>query len=172
MLPQLKERFDRMERQRTALLAELSALPAERITCRPDAGCWSAVDVIEHLVIAEEGVLARMERPIRPIALTARMKTALLYRVVMIVMRTRLKVKAPLPALLPAGGADLADLSRRWGEARCRMAGVLDAVTADKARARVVKHPIAGFLTFSQGLDFLMAHIEHHRGQIGRAVGR
>ena len=170
MLPHLKSRFDRMERQRTALLAELAQLSAEQLARKPEPDCWSAVDVIEHLVIAEEGVLARMARPIRPIGVKARMKTAVLYPVVMLIMRTRIRVKAPLPTLLPAGGGKLADLSRRWGEARCRMAGVLEAVTAEKAGARVVKHPVAGFLTFGQGMDFLMAHVEHHRSQIERAA--
>ena len=171
MLTELKDRFDRLERQRIALLAELDTVPAERLATPPAPGCWSAIDVVEHLVIAEEGALARMERPIRPLTLTERCRTTLMYPVVMAVMASRIRVKAPLPSLNPAGGTDLPALARRWGEARCRMAGVLDAVPAERARARVFKHPIAGFFTYAQGLSFLAAHVEHHRGQIGRAVG-
>jgi hypothetical protein len=43
---------------RTGLISDLDALPPAVLTIKPSSGGWSVVEVVEHLVLAEESVLA------------------------------------------------------------------------------------------------------------------
>ena len=173
MLPRLQSRFDRLERQRTALLADLARQNPDALAWQPAPGAWSILQVVEHLVIAEEGVMSLAEkRPPKPVALGERIRSAIVLRIIYRVLNSRRRVKVPLPTLNPSGShIDLQELARRWVEVRARMERALEQVTPATRNERPIGHPIAKWLTWDQGLEFLFRHVRHHERQIGRIEG-
>jgi hypothetical protein len=167
MLRGLDERFRRIEGLRTRLMDELRRESAEDLVWRPAPEAWSLTGVIEHLVIAEERGLKGLERE-RPAELGSRFAAGLKLGILSLAAPLPIRVKAPSKGLLPTGIPELPDLAIRWGEARCRLAGVLDAVTPDTLADRRWRHPIAGWLDTGQWLDFIYSHITHHQLQVGR----
>jgi hypothetical protein len=167
MLPSLNRQFKRIESQRIVVMDGLHHDGAEDVAWKPAAESWSLTEVIEHLVIAEERALRGLERE-RPAELGSRFTAAVKIRLITLLSPLPFRVKAPSKALLPTGSASLPELAARWGEARCRLAGVCDAVTPESLGERRWKHPIAGWLDTGDWLRFIYAHTDHHRAQIGR----
>jgi hypothetical protein len=170
MLEPLRRRFDRLERQRTDLLAGLGGRTDASLHYHPAPGAWSILQVIEHLVIAEERILElAARRPPRPVPFLERLRTGVRLRLLFLALRSTRRFEVPLAALNP-GGAEigLEELERRWSEARWQLARVLETVTPETAKARPVGHPITRWLTWQEGLDFLYRHIARHAGQIRR----
>ena len=167
MLPSFKRQFGRIESQRVVVMNELGQDGQEDVAWKPAPESWSLTEVIEHLVIAEERALRGLERE-RPAELGSRFGAAVKIRLITLLSPLPFRVKAPSKGLLPTGTASLSELAARWGEARCRLAGVLAAVTPDALGERRWKHPIAGWLDTEDWLRFIYAHTHHHRAQIGR----
>lgn len=170
MLPRLQARFDRIERQRRDLLAGLARRDPDQLRFQPVPGAWSMNQVIEHLVIAEEGVMTLVEqRPAKPVPLKDRIRSAIVLRIIYRVLNSKRRVKIPRPTLAPSGDdIGLEELARRWVEVRGRMGRALEAVTPATRHERPIGHPLARWLTWDQGLEFLYRHVRHHEKQIGR----
>jgi uncharacterized damage-inducible protein DinB len=161
----------RIERRRQEMVAEADRLTAEQLTFRPAPNAWSTLDVIEHLVKVEEAIAARV-RPRQPRRLveTARAKAALCIMRVLFVARGRIKV--PVQAILPLGGVTLNDLASRWQAAQAALRERLESFGPQDWSRPMMRHPLIGLLTPSEGLAFIHAHMGHHRRQIQRAVRR
>ena len=126
--------------------------------------------MVEHLVIAEELTVGALERnKVAVLPARSRLRTDVTLRIVFALFAARRRLRAPVPQILPSGQPwTLAELAARWGEARCRTAGLLEPVMADRLGDRIVRHPIAGWLTRSQMLDFHRRHVNHHGRQLAR----
>lgn len=168
MLPALTSRFAAIETQRTRLLEELRGLASEDLARRPAEGAWSINEVVEHLVIAEELSLRLLEKEAPAERGNALRSTFRIHLIRAVFRYLSVRIKAPSTRLLPSGTASLDELAARWGEARCRLAGYLGGLTADTARARPFRHPLAGWITPAQWVDFIGSHVLHHQGQIAR----
>jgi hypothetical protein len=170
MLPRLRSRFDRIERQRIALLGVLARQSPAALAYHPAPGAWSILQVVEHLVIAEEAVMSLVEQraPV-PVPLGDRIRSAIVLRIVYSRLNSRRRLKVPRPTLNPSGDhIELEELARRWVEVRGRMQRALEAVTPATRKDRPIGHPVAKWITWDQGLEFLFQHVRHHEKQIGR----
>jgi hypothetical protein len=159
MLRQLERRFDRLERQRAAMLRELNAMTPGRLVFHPAPGSWSALDLVEHLVMAEEAVLRGIpDRPqTRSLADSARAAMVL-----------------PLLSLgfargtLPSGGSGLPQLEIRWTRARANLRAVLGLMGPEDLSRPLFRHPVVGWLTTLEGLGFIERRVEHHLHRVRR----
>src|SRR5712691_8668640 len=125
MLRQLERRIGRLERQRAALLRELNAMSPARLVFHPAPGSWSALDLVEHLVLVEEAVLGGIPgRPaVRSLADSAR--AAVVLPLLYLTFARGRRLPAPSRAILPVGGSSLAQLEARWTRARANLRAVL-----------------------------------------------
>lgn len=167
MLPSLDRLFKRIESQRVVVMEALKRESEEALTWKPSAEGWSLTEVVEHLVIAEERGLRGLEKE-RPADLGSRFGAGVKIRLLTLLAPLPFRVKAPSKGLLPTGIPELGDLAVRWGEARCKLAGVLDAIPPETLADRRWKHPIAGWLDAREWLAFIYAHVDHHRAQMAR----
>jgi hypothetical protein len=168
MTTRLARRFEAIESQRWSLLEVLGDLAAEDLERKPTPASWSIAEVVEHLVIAEELTLKALERGPRPgdkrgSAAVARAKLLLTG----IAFRLPLRLKVPAERLRPTGTAKFPELAARWGEVRGRLAGMLESADG-KPDARGLRHPILGWLTIRQWIDFVEMHTRHHLAQVRR----
>jgi hypothetical protein len=162
MLRQLERRIDRLERQRAALLRELNAMTPGRLVFHPAPGSWSALDLVEHLVVVEEAVLRGIpdRPPTRSLADSAR--AAVVLPLLYLSFARGVRLRAPTPAILPVGGSSLAQLEARWTRARANLRAVLQLMGPEDLSRPFLRHPVIGWLTTLEGLGFIERHVAHH----------
>jgi uncharacterized damage-inducible protein DinB len=157
----------RVESRRREMIAEADRLTAEQLTFRPAPNAWSALDVLEHLVKVEEAIVSRVRsREPRRLVEAARAKAALGIMRVLFVARGRIKV--PVQGVLPLGGVTLSDLVSRWEAAQAALKERLESFGPQDWSRPMMRHPLIGLLTPSEGLTFIHSHMGHHRRQIAR----
>jgi uncharacterized damage-inducible protein DinB len=149
------------------MVAEADRLTAEQLTFRPAPNVWSTLDVLEHLVKVEEGIASRVRprEPRKPME-AVRTKAALGLMRVAFGLRRRLRV--PVQAVLPLGGVTLSDLVSRWEAAQAALRERLESFGPRDWSRPMMRHPLIGLLTPSEGLTFIHWHMGHHRRQIAR----
>ncbi|HEX3235452.1 MAG TPA: DinB family protein [Gemmatimonadales bacterium] len=168
MLRQLERRFNRLERQRAAMLRELNAMTPGRLVFHPAPGSWSALDLVEHLVLAEEEVLRGIpdRPPTRSLADSARAAVVLPLLSLSFARGSRLRAAAP--GTLPSGGSSLGQLEVRWSRARANLRAVLGLMGPEDLSRPFFRHPVVGWLTTLEGLGFLERRDAHHLNRVRR----
>jgi len=167
MLPELQRRMERLDASRAAFLATAGRFSDEQRVFRPAPDAWSALEVTEHLVLAEEKSVLGMET-LTPPSPTVTPLAHLRMALVRLVMRTDLRVKVPTRRVLPTGSIPLEELSSRWMASRERLSAFLEGITAADLGLARFRHPIGGWVGASVGAAFLADHIDHHHRQLGR----
>lgn len=164
----LLERFAKLEAQRNDLLEKLGGHSADVLAKAPAAGAWSIAQVIQHLAIADEGMLAylRKKREVGghgPTGADAPFRLALLN----IALVLPLKYKAPrVVATVPE--CSYADACARWNTVREHMRETFSTMPEELIGHGLFKHPTFGKFNVVQGLRFIGTHVQHHRRQVDR----
>ena len=158
----------RLEKQKSAILAEVSSWPEEMRAARPADGEWSALQVLDHLVRTEAGisgvVMEMLAKPQR-IGMKDRIGVAF----VELVFRSRCRVKVPKSVerfILPGEGLELGEIGQRWNEARISLRQLM--CDAEGCHGGVFRHPVGGWMDFERVLRFFSVHIVHHGYQLER----
>lgn len=157
---------------RADVLAEVRTLDPVQVRFAPGPGRWSIAQVVEHLVLAEEATVRGLHSP-RPVPDRGLAAVATLrFAMVKAALGSRLvKVRAPSRALHPEGVATLDALERRWLEAGAGLEAFLRDLPPPRRGERLFRHPVTGWLSLHQMLDFLAFHVRHHLRQV-RSIRR
>ncbi len=160
--------LDAIEAKRQALLAKVSAMtPAER-QWRESPGTWSAVEIVEHLVLAEQVVIGDLReaasRAHAPRSLGERLQAL----IVALVLRLGVRVEVASEAMRPIGTLSFDRLRDRWDAQHRALRAYAEGADAAQQRRRVFRHPIAGPLDLQQMLGLLDAHLASHQRQLER----
>lgn len=168
MLSTLRSPFDRLERQRHALLDDLLAHTPAQLAFIPAPGSWSLAALIQHLVLVEEGTLRfvtlKAPRPANGRTLVHRLR----WMAVRLLEQSPIRAKAPNAAIIPEVDVPVETLVARWETVRAGLESYLERVTEPQLELLVFKHPIAGPLPIVDTLQFLELHLIHHGHQIRR----
>ena len=159
-----------IDSQRATLLATVAALSPEHQRWRAQPTAWSAVEVVEHLVLAEQVVLGDLNVTEGRIEYSSDASDRIRSILVWLVLRIGLRVTVPATTMLPSGTASLAALREQWDaqhQALRRFVGNLDGTGL---RRRLFRHPIAGPLDALQALRLLSAHLRTHERQLKRLL--
>ena len=168
MLPELQPRFTAIETQRSALVSALRTHDPDSLLFKPSTEAWSVVEVVEHLVIAEELSLRALEK-LLPAYRGSSIRATFRINLIRASFRhLSVRIKAPSARIMPTGTATLAELIDRWDTARGRLAAVLEAIAPTSRSDRRWRHPLAGWLTSEQWLAFVESHVAHHQKQMAR----
>lgn len=147
------------------------ALDPERRIRRPAPEAWHALEIVEHLVRAEESVLGDVLRTGTATSSGRRtLRHRLRYAIVMFVLRFGVDVRAPSRRMLPTGEGSLDEWAARWDENHARLRAFVAGCSADDLRRAVFRHPISGPLTVVQGVRMLDVHLRRHEGQLAAAL--
>lgn len=168
MQKDFERRLDDMDDWKDALLGALSIESPERLAFRPEGKGWCALDVVQHLVLVEEGVVGyarkKLQAPPQPVPLLDRAKLALL----VLVLKSPLRFRAPVPVVVPEETLPLAELRVRWEKVRGELRELLGSLPAERRKTLLFRHPIGGALDPTGTLDFIQEHAEHHDAQVRR----
>ncbi len=154
----------RLARLRTELIASVRKAPDPPA---PGPGApWTPVQILQHLMLAEEVALGQMRRGLAE----DRRRPTLRHRVgrvaVKVVFHLRLRVRTPISTVVPEPPLELAEVERRW-EAAGRG---IEVFLRERARSApgdpVFRHPIAGPLGPAAAVELLLTHVRHHAAQV------
>lgn len=167
MRPEVKRLCNRLQQGRARVLALVEATHEPERAVQPAEGKWSMLQVVEHLVLAEEATLRVFEKdpPRQP---RVKISSVLALRAIEGLFGLRLRLPVPSPSLAPAAPDTLDPLRARWEKAADGIAQYAGSLEASELRQPRFRHPVAGWVTAGQGLDFLARHIRHHERQIHR----
>jgi len=137
----------------------------EQRNWRPEPDAWSIVEIVQHIALAT-GSIFRTTRPASGrLRWTGAVKSALLTGV----LRSRIKIRAPVPAIVPRPGVT-------WEEAQIRMKAAAarwaEFVASDSFDDTAFKHPLTGRITAAQTATFVVEHFDHHVRQIDRIFAK
>ena len=171
MKSRIENRLDDLDRWKSDFLGSLSARSPERLAFRADGAGWNALDVVQHLVLVEEGVLAyarkKLLAPPQPISIVDRGKLALLVGV----LRSPIRFRAPVAQVVPSETLPLEESATRWDRSRRELRDLILGLPEERRAALFFRHPAAGGLDPAGTLVFLHEHARHHEAQV-RRIGR
>src|SRR5690242_11764278 len=128
----LADRWAQMEERKAEFVACFTAFDPTDRTRRPPKGGWSPLEVAEHVVIVDGNVvsaLAKEPSPDRPrVVQPGRWVRLALMRTA---FELRVRIRAPVPAILPTGAAAWEELAGRWEAQRMALRRWLDQVQPD-----------------------------------------
>lgn len=164
----IRPQFEKLQRQKQAVLSGLSDWPIERLQFRPAPASWSVLDVLDHLVKVKETCLNAVRANLpdgHPVPFRDRFGAW----VVCCVIWSPLRVKVPGAAaqVLPKGAASLPLITEKWQAARDEMAQLLSGLSLEQLRYGLFRHPI-GWMDIPQAIRFLSAHLQPHTYQLSR----
>jgi uncharacterized damage-inducible protein DinB len=166
----LGQKWDRIEREKAAILKALSGWRDEELTWRPSLEEWSAAQVLDHVVRTEEAIYSQglsilAQKPSYP-SLQARLRFALLE----IAFRFPVRVKVPraVAFLKPANDVPVDNVFRRWELQRAHWSEFLRMQDCAAAKCTAMRHPVVGDLSVTNTVTFMLSHMLHHRHQLGR----
>ena len=162
MLPDIQETFESLEKKYGELLRHLDPLPPETLYFKAGADKWSIVEVIEHLVMAEEDMLAQLTGAASAASLDPQDRSAKNYHIVIKVMTQDIPVDVPAESMEPHGRFSLEELLERWDAARKKARACIDAMDTGGAGDLVYRHPFAGPLDMAETLRFIDVHFDNH----------
>jgi hypothetical protein len=129
------------------------------------------VQVVEHIVTIDRMVLKFVQKQLtRPDLRPAGVGTWMRAVLVTLALRYRKKLKAPAVLPPPTGSRSLAEWRDEWEASRRQWRETLEAVPEKLRHKELFKHPLAGYLTLGQTLDFITEHTLHHVPQVQRLV--
>ena len=135
----------------------------------PDTVCfkagadkWSIVEAIEHLVMAEENMLAQLTTSASTVDLDPQDRSAKNFQIVIKVMEKDIPVDVPDESLKPHGQFNLEELLDRWQTVRRETGTHIEAIGQENAADLVYRHPFAGPLDMAETLRFFDVHFDNH----------
>lgn len=172
MLPDIQKQYDRLRLKLEALLQRLDSLTDESLSFKAGPDKWSIIQVVEHLVIAEKGLLQELSTHIPVSTLDPDAKTPEKHQIVIKVMQRDIEVDVPHESLEPHGNIALADLLIQWREIRKKLPGLLAEIQPEKIDDPVFQHPFGGPLDIGDTLQFFEVHFDNHMRQVDKILAK
>jgi hypothetical protein len=170
----LARRFEELEAQRQTLLNTLAPHPWRQLTLAPP-GQWSAVQVLAHLVTAENLSVAYMKKKIQGINETTATGLVEDLRMLLLICAQRLPLRFKAPAMVVDKTPDyptLEALVGDWDAVRAELKGLLEQIPPGLLKRKIYKHAVAGRVNIVHALVFFREHIIHHKPQLRRLLAK
>lgn len=170
MNTRLEKLFHRMEANRAALLSSLEMFSENQLAYKPTGDRWSIKEVIQHLILSEQGTHRYLMKKnqaafLPPAGLTATLRSIGLT----LFLRLPIKFKVPSRAnVVPGGDASFSQLKQEWEETRQHLRQFIAELPPERRRVLIFRHPFMGYFNIYQTLRFIEEHIRHHLRQIQR----
>jgi len=164
--------FDRLEARRGRIIVRYSRLSAEQLQFKPDPDQWNLLQVMRHLVTAEQQSVKLIRRNLvrHENFVRSGWGASTRHLILKIALRLPLKFKAPKIAEVKEESPDFEQMKSEWESVRNDLKKILTESDSSTLSKALYKHPRAGYLNISQALEFMDEHIAHHQKQIDRLV--
>lgn len=124
-------------------------------------GEWSIAELIEHLVLAERGIIASIEKATKPKDPSSIIQK-IRWMMVSFILSNGIKVSVSTERVMPTKQLPLESLLSEWNELREKLHSLLDTFTPEKLNAYAFTHKRAGALSTLEALKFINLHLTYH----------
>lgn len=167
----LKMALRKMKNDRTTMFDHLKSLDPESLTIPESDDRWSVNQVLGHLLISENGMEQYIRKKMQSdhlggSAVAAKLRSLL----VIVLMRSPIKVKAPPGVGNPSSDLSFSDLLIEFEESMVRWSELLEEFPDKHLEKPIFKHPLVGRLTMKGTLSFIESHHLLHYRQIDRIL--
>lgn len=166
-------KFEKIEKDRLALMQELSKYSEKQLNQKPADGGWSPIQILHHLIQAEQGSLFYIKKKLsfNPNLKKSGIINNIRFFIFKIVFSFPFKIKAP--AVIADNLPDYADLestSKMWAESRQNLKTWLANADNSVWDLEIFKHPFIGRISIFHTLGFFEEHAKRHTKQIRRGL--
>ena len=154
------------DRTRLALLDDLAVLNDDQLRKKPSPSEWSILQIVQHMVLAEQGVMQYLPEPEELIDRKRGLRARIFYVVVLLILRWNIRVPVPSKGMVPDGNTSLSELRQQWDVNMRWFREYVDSLEPEDLKRAVFSHPIAGPLTGPQAGKLAQYHFEAHLRQI------
>jgi uncharacterized damage-inducible protein DinB len=168
-IARVETQLEALERKTQALLDELETWPEELLQAHPPAGGWSVLEVLDHVIRVEAAAIGAVRAEAgtgRRISWIDRGRGVMVRLV--LVTPIRLKVPAGAPGVVPKAPPTFSRCVQRWQRIREELGTLLRQLPEPDRQCGLMRHPVSGWMNAAETVQFLAAHLEHHRYQIAR----
>lgn len=173
--PSLQKRLDRMDTELADLFEVLNKYSDDDLNWKPKADQWSVLQVMVHLMKAEAGSQAYVEKKLSS-GHSHLSKAGILAgsrkHIMNCILRFPFKIKAPKgfgTENLP-DRSSFWDLVKQWKKQREDLRNYLASLPNEALSKEIYKHPVAGRMSVNGMLSFFEVHFKRHRKQIDRVL--
>lgn len=172
MKEKTKHVFRKLEKQKREIVGFYNSLDRKQLLYTPGPGQWNLLQVMRHLVTAEQQSLKYIKRKLIHAEQSSRTGIDASIRNLLLKMAlySPLKFKAPKVAEVREEAPDLDEMKIEWEAVRDEFRTIIEENSGDTLAKAVYKHPRAGLLNVKQALEFMEAHISHHQKQMNRLI--
>ena len=163
---QYKQLRDREE----ALLFDYENLGTAVISKKPDGQSWALREISHHLMLVESGIFDAIQKnlsdPSSP--KQAGVRSQLSLWLIKRLLNGVFRFKVPVKRVLPREDVRFDEVRSAWQDLHARWPVVIENLNEDLLNSKVFKHPVFGWLSLSQTIQFLISHTDHHLAQVER----
>lgn len=171
MQSRLRKGVERTSRKREEFLSTLSGLPAAALEWRPGEGAWTLLEIVEHLVLAEQNVLVDLS-DLKGLEVRSRSwLNVVRYWLVLGVLRFKIPVPVPSEGMVPKGGRPLSELADLWERQHAALLTFVSELAPTAESSPIFVHPVTGPLTVTEAVRMLEVHLDRHIGQARKTMG-
>jgi uncharacterized damage-inducible protein DinB len=167
--------FDQLEEQRRKVLSLVAGIDNAWLTVPPKRGKWSIIQILAHVMTAEELSIRYMQKKVLGIDEVKNSGPIEAMKLVVLNMMQRVPLKYNAPKVVVANTPQqitFSELAARWDENRRNLRTLLNSIPESKSKRLIYKHVIVGRLNASQAMYFFREHINHHLPQIAAILKR
>lgn len=165
MLDELQQNYDALEKARLALIHKVISLEPEQLTHKPGPDRWSILEDLQHLVLAEQRTILKVDS-----VPDSEERKPGMFEIVLQVLDHDTIVDVPDPGMIPDGDATLEGLITAWDKSRIELLEFLESCGPEDLERPVSRHPVTGPITVVECLRLIDSHFHHHRRRIEAAI--
>jgi len=165
-LSPLQERWDSIERKKAQILAHVKRMDPKAQARPPRRNEWTPLQVVEHLVLAEELQNDSIRDTHANLRHITHCKPTLALKPVLWVLRNGVRVPNP-ESMEPSGRKSIEALEEAWTAQRAILKERLDAIGGDAEENTFQVHPQLGRMSAPDVLDITEAHLMYHARHLG-----
>lgn len=170
MNKKLKSAFQELENARLQMQHVAEGCDERQQYYKPSDHEWSIVQVMTHLMNAEQAILTYIRGKIsNPVQLKkAGFQSGLRSLLVSLALKYVKKLKAPAIVANPTDTLNFGQVKQAWSEGRDQLRKLLEEMPDELIDKEIFRHPRAGMMNIYQTLIFMREHVQHHMAQIRR----
>jgi len=166
MLSHIQKRVDSAEAKREAILKAVANMSEEEQK-RPRKNGWSPLQIVEHLVLAEELFSDYITAATAQAGMLPARNPLTGFLVGLGSVMMNLSLPMPSPSnMAPRSNNNLAALRERWTTSRHVLRERMEQVTAKQRKKTIALHAKLGRMNADEVLSLLDAHLNYHLKQL------
>ncbi|MFK7808727.1 MAG: DinB family protein [Saprospiraceae bacterium] len=174
MKKSIENQLNTLDSELRLLLRDLQKLSDKDLNWQPQPGKWSVVQVMMHLMKAEDMSIKYVQKKL---SFEPKLKRAIFMGPLRGMMLSA-SLRTPFKAKAPAAVADdqfpkeaaFWDLVKQWKEQREELRVYLGTLPKDTFNKELYKHPLFGKMSLGAMLSFFINHFRRHRKQIDKIL--